>query len=148
MLHGSLLSILVSPSSIAKALARGMALGLVFLADGYLYVLLARHVGTYLLLALAAALTLIETLAIYHNIHYEVSCAHARIREGRYPVEAFGRLLVRIIVALLFVVPGFASDAIAVLLLMPPLSWITGSVAERTHRRELQQVYEQVRLQS
>ena len=58
MLQASLLSMLVEPSSMAKSLARGLILGLIFLADGYLYVLLSRQLGTYLLLALAATLTL------------------------------------------------------------------------------------------
>jgi UPF0716 family protein affecting phage T7 exclusion len=138
---------LVEPTSIIKSLSRGLGLGLIFLADGYVYVVLSRHLGIYLLLAIAAGLTLVETVAMYHNLRYEVECAQAVIRDGCYPKRNFQRLFVRVFVALLLIIPGFASDAVAILLLVPPFAWIAGSIAERGHRDELQQVYEQVRLQ-
>jgi UPF0716 protein FxsA len=146
MLQASLLSMLVEPSSMAKSLARGLILGLIFLADGYLYVLLSRQLGTYLLLALAATLTLAETLAIYRSLQYEVESAQAQIRAGHYPQRSFQRLLVQVFAAVLFVIPGFASDGIAILLLIRPIGWVAGSLAEKAHRIDLQRVYEQVRL--
>jgi UPF0716 protein FxsA len=101
---------------------------------------LAGALGTFMLAALASTsgylLVRGEGLALASRLARFVRRAQAT---GEVPPLPLAESLPRLIAGLLLIVPGFAKDVLAILILLPPLrGWVVrrvhGWVAERHHR--------------
>jgi UPF0716 protein FxsA len=80
-----------------------------------------QTIGFWPLLALLLAATVLGMIVIREQGLSMVSRVLAVIGEGRFPIESLINGYVLVIAGLLLILPGFLSDALALLLLVPPV---------------------------
>ena len=139
--------LLVAPESIARLLAAAMLGSLLMLADGYLLVLASRSVGLYLLLAAEASTGLFAAVYAYGACRTQARELRLAVGRGAYPLRQFRRMLALVLGAALLIVPGFATDAVGLLLLLRPTGWPAGALLERLLRESLIETCEYLRLE-
>jgi len=137
----------VRPEGMAQLLFGGLFLSLFLLLDGYVLVLVSRLLGIYLLLAIVAVTGLVGLIAILGTHRARVRELRRVVADGRYPTREFRRILALLVAAVCLMVPGFATDAIGLICLIPPVNWLIGSVLERSFQRPLMELYEYMRLE-
>jgi UPF0716 family protein affecting phage T7 exclusion len=136
---------IVNPATILRWLSAALIIALLALGDGYLLVLASRRIGVYGLLGIAGATGLIPLLLVATVYRTEVREMRRKVGEGIYPAAQFRRMVTLLTVCGLLVMPGFASDAIGLLLLIRPLGWVVGAVIEHRYRQKFQALYEHLR---
>ena len=141
-----LLNVLVQPRAFARLLLGSLAVALLLLVDGYVLILASRLVGIYLLLAILGSTGIAGICAVLVAHKYELRLLRARVTQGSYPLNELRRIITLLIVAFLFVLPGFATDAIALLMLWRPIGWLVGAAGEKAFRDGFRTLYEYMRL--
>lgn len=125
-----------------------MLLGsILMLADGYVLILLSEPLGRYLALALVASTGLIGLFFLVNSILSTLSTARGWIRAGHFPRRDFARLASLLVGSALLLIPGLLSDAIGLLLYLPPLRLLAGLAITRPLEPQLWQLYEHVKLE-
>ena len=142
------LALLVRPLGISKLFGLGLGYGLLMLLDGYLLLLTSRRVGTYLLIAATATTSLVGALGTFRAYTRELQTLYSKVRRGAYPKSEYVRMLSLLVAAGLLIVPGLATDAVGVVIAIRPFGWLVGVLLERTLRRELELLYEHLRLET
>jgi len=145
--HRPALELIVRPLAVSRLLSVGLGVGLLVLLDSYLLLVLARHFGTYLLLAGAAFTSLTAAFLTFRAYRFEVEKLGASIQVGRYPRREYIRMLGLLVGGGLLVIPGFATDLIGLLICIRPVGSLVGLLLERTFRARLQTLYEFLRLE-
>ena len=69
-----------------------------------------------------------------------------RVAEGVYPAVEIRRLLALLSAGACLIVPGFATDALGILLLVPPVGLLVGWALESLFRPSLRELYEYLRI--
>ncbi len=147
MLRRPQLLSLVQLESVTRALFVLLLCSLLILLDGYILVLVSRSLGLYLLLAIEAATGLAGVLLIRNSYRHIVERLRTEVHTGHYPGREFRQLGCLLVSAVCLIVPGFATDAVGVLALLPPLRWLIGFGVERAGRTGLQELYEYIKLE-
>jgi UPF0716 protein FxsA len=137
---------LVSTENLARLLFLGLLLSLLLLLDGYVLILLSRRVGVYLLLAIEASTGLVGVVAVLSSHRNRVRELQMRVREGSYPTAELRRLLTLITAGACLLIPGFATDILGILCLVPPVRSLLGWALEMLFRRSLLELYEYLRI--
>ncbi len=148
MAHHHALHGIVDPDVVVRALFRGLLASVLLLADGYVLILASRQMGVYLLLALAASTGLAAIAVVMVSYRGQLHAMRKSVEIGKYPKREFRRLIPLLAAAALLIAPGFATDALGVLLLIRPTGWLLGASVERLRRPRFQELYEYLRLQN
>ena len=146
MPHPEWLSLFTNRRHLARTLSHLLVLGLVMLADGWVLVRVARRSGVYLALALEAAVAVVAVIIVGSTIVRQIGVLRTDAFEGQYRPREFARLAAVVTAAVLLVLPGFVSDAVGMMLYLPPgrQLFMTGFVLR--NRDELPTVYEYLKL--
>ena len=147
MLQRPRLLSLVQIERVTRTLFFLLLVSLLMLLDGYVLVLVSRSLGIYLLLAVEATTGLVGVLLIRNSYGHVLEQLRREVHDGRYPAREFRLIGCLIVSALCLIVPGFATDAVGLLALLPPLRWLVGYAIERTGRAGLEELYEYVKLE-
>ena len=123
-----------------------LALGLVFLIDGWLLVRLARRSGVYLALALEGIVAIAAMVIVGSSISKQIQQLRNEARDGAYRPAGYAELATLVVAATLLLLPGFASDALGILLYLPPGRQVCAAIFVRRHRERLPVVYEYLKL--
>ena len=142
------LSSIMEPSVLLRWCAAALILAIVALADGYALVLISRRIGVFGVLALTGATGLLPLVLVPTVYRSEMREARAEIAGGQYPVGRFRRMVTLLSAFGLLLMPGCVSDALGLLLIVRPLGWPIGAVAERAFRSRFVQLYEHERATS
>ena len=147
MLHRPRLLGLVQIESVTRTLFLFLLGSLLMLLDGYILVIVSRSLGLYLLMAIEATTGLAGVLLIRSSYRHITDQLRAEVHAGRYPRREFRQLGCLLASAICLIVPGFATDAVGVLALLPPLRWLIGYGMERSSRTGLEELYEYIKLE-
>ena len=137
---------LVHTEGLARLLFAGLFLSLFLLFDGYILILLSRSIGIYLLLAITASTGLIGVVVVLSSHRARARELKKRVAEGVYPAVEIRRLLALLAAGACLIVPGFATDAMGILLLVPPVGSLVGWGLESLFRPSLRELYEYLRM--
>jgi len=133
--------------SVTRVLFVLLLASLVMIADGYVLILVSRFIGIYLLLALEAATGLIAVIAILSSYRHTVTRVREAVRKGQYPSADFRTLSCLWVGAICLVLPGFVSDALGIVVLIPPVRWGVGFWIERSSRGGFEELYQYLKLE-
>ena len=137
---------LVQTEGLARLLFAGLFLSLFLLCDSYVLILLSRLVGIYLLLAITASTGLIGVIVVLSSHRARARELKRRVAEGVYPTAEIRRLLALFAAGACLIVPGFVTDALGILLLLPPVRSLVGWALESFFRPSLRELYEYLRM--
>jgi UPF0716 protein FxsA len=131
---------------VVKLLFVALLYALLPLAEIVLILYLGEIVGKYVTLAAAGSTALVGVLFTVRPLRTLLGAARARIRAGTYPqaelVDAAGYL----VAGLLFLAPGFITDAMGAAMFVPPVRRAVGRLVTRKLERRLLEAYEYLRL--
>jgi UPF0716 protein FxsA len=111
---------LVDRTNLFRFFSNLLGLSVLLLVDGWILIRVARHFGIYLALALEAIPALAAFIIVGGSIHRHLVGIAGNVREGRYDPNAYGTLFTGIAAGVLLVLPGFATDALGLLLYVVP----------------------------
>jgi len=119
---------------------------LLILVDGFALIYFARSLGTYLVLAVEASVSLVGCLIVLDSTRRLAYLIRQRIREGVYPLREYRDMAGCMFAGVLIVVPGFASSAIGAILFLPGVRRLVGTVLIARLESDLVQTYEHLKL--
>ena len=140
------LHVLVSTERVTEILFLVLAISLLMVADGYVLIILSRYVGIYLLLAGEAATGLTAAIVIVRSYRNTVDDLHSAVRAGRETKPGFRWIACLWVGAVLLIIPGFVTDALGVLVFVPPFRWLVGSAAVRMAKHGFEELSEHLKL--
>lgn len=123
-----------------------LLVSILFLADGFVLVHLAERLGKYLALSLSAATGLLALLFLANSTHAIVRSLRAKVREGCYPQAEYRALAGVLVSSVFLLVPGFVTDALGLVLYVPPIRHLVGLFIAKKLTNELLQSYEYLKL--
>lgn len=123
-----------------------LLVSLVLLADGWALVTVSRSYGLYLSLALEGSTAILALIIVGSTIRTTLRQIHESVTRGHFQPYLFSRLGVVVVAATLLVLPGFISDAVGLILYLPPARQIATVLVARHNRDLLRRVYEYVTL--
>ena len=116
------------------------------LVDGWILVLVARRNGVYFALAIQALVAIVALVVLGGSIHRQLARIHRNVQAGRFVPYAYAKLITIVSAGVLLVLPGFASDAIGLLLYLPPFRGACVWLVARILRNRLPVLDEYVKL--
>lgn len=116
------------------------------IAEIFLFMWLGEVVGKYLILAVAAVVGLLGMLIALREVRVTLERLRARIRRHEYPGAEFVDLAGILAGAILLLTPGFITDFVGFLLMVPFFRRALGQVVTRRMDRSLHEVYEYLQL--
>jgi UPF0716 protein FxsA len=119
---------------------------LVPLSEIMLFLYLGDLVGKYFILALAAVAGLLGVLIALGQVRSTLSGIKKKIRAGEYPGKEFMDLAGILIGSIFLLTPGFITDFLGFLLLVPPIRDGLGRLFVRRLDKRFKEVYEYLRL--
>lgn len=131
---------------IVKLLFAILLSSLLILADGFVLYLLARLLGVFLVLAAEATLSLLATFVVIDATRRLLDRMRAQIREGVYPLKLFRATAGCLFGGILLILPGLFSSAVGLLLVIPGMRYLTGTLLTSHLGAELPKVYEFLKL--
>jgi UPF0716 protein FxsA len=119
---------------------------LIPLGEIYLLYIIAGRVGIYVTLAVAATTGLLGLFLAYSRAAKAAHTARAKVRDGYYPTAEFIELAGNLLGAVLVIIPGFATDAAGLLLLLPVFRNMAGRIITGRMQDRLKELYEYLKL--
>jgi UPF0716 protein FxsA len=116
------------------------------IAEIFLFLWLGEVIGNYLILAIAAVVGLLGMLFALREVRVTLERLRARIRRHEYPGSEFVDLAGILAGSILLLTPGFITDFVGFLLLIPFFRRVLGRVVTRRMDRSLHEVYEYLQL--
>jgi UPF0716 protein FxsA len=116
------------------------------IAEIFLFLWLGEVIGNYLILAIAALVGLLGMLFALREVRVTLERLRARIRRHEYPGAEFVDLAGILAGSILLLTPGFITDFVGFLLLIPFFRRLLGRVVTRRMDRSLHEVYEYLQL--
>jgi len=131
---------------VAKFFFTIMLVSILFIADGFLLLYFAAEYGMYVVLAVAAGTGLVGVIFLINSANTVLERLERRISDGVYPKREYAALAGLIVSGLLLLTPGFFTDALGILVYLPPLRQLMGRLVTRKLDGELRQAYEYLKL--
>lgn len=131
---------------ITKLILLFLLYSLLPIAEIFLILYLGGQLGNYLTLALAASTGLIGVLISLARLQETNRRLRDKIHDGEYPGAEFVELAGVLVSGVLLLTPGFFTDVLGLLLLMPPFRGAVGQAITRRADSHLKEVYEYLRL--
>lgn len=125
-----------------------LLLSIPMLADGYVLVVASSVYGVFMVLGVSAAIGLGGILLVLGAVDATLEHLRDRVREGRYPSREYCELAALIAGGVLIAIPGLVTDALAVVLYIPPFRRFAGMLLVRPLRSKLKDVYEYLKLEA
>jgi UPF0716 protein FxsA len=116
------------------------------IAEIILFMVLGELVGKWLIIAVAAVIGLLGMLFAIREVRVTLERLRARIRRHEYPGSEFVDLAGILAGAILLLTPGFITDFVGFLLLIPFFRRVLGRLVTRHMDRSLHEVYEYLQL--
>lgn len=116
------------------------------IAEIFLFLWLGEVIGNYLILAIAAVVGLFGMLFALREVRVTLARLRSRIRRHEYPGTEFVDLAGILVGAILLLTPGFITDFVGFLLLIPFFRRALGRAVTRRLDRSLHEVYEYLQL--
>jgi UPF0716 protein FxsA len=116
------------------------------IAEIFLFLWLGELIGNYLILAIAAVVGLLGMLFALREVRVTLERLRARIRRHEYPGSEFVDLAGILAGAILLLTPGFITDFVGFLLMIPFFRRLLGRLVTRRMDRSLHEVYEYLQL--
>lgn len=138
---------LLARDNLARFYSWALIASLVLIADGYVLIRLSAHVGTYAALAATASTGLVGAFVAINSNRTIRRRMEENIADGAFPTADVQRLLVTFVATVLLIVPGFITDALGLLVALPPGRWIAAAIIRHRFRNELHRFYEHMRSQ-
>lgn len=120
--------------------------GFVALIDGWLLVLVSRRMGVFFALGLEGMVGIAALILVANAVRGSLRAIRESSRPHVCNYSAFSGLIVYVAAGLLLLLPGFASDAVGLAALVPPVRWLLGRLIQRNLRDEIELAHEYVRL--
>jgi len=120
--------------------------GLVLLVDGWLLVRASRAWGVYLSLAVEAGTALVGVIIIGSTIHTRLNRIHSSAVAGSFNPVEYAKLAAAVAAAAMLILPGFAGDAIGIILYLPPGRHLFTWIFLKRNRSALEESYEYYKL--
>jgi UPF0716 protein FxsA len=131
---------------VVRALFLVLLYSLLPLAEIVLIITIGGVIGQYLTLAIAAFTGLVGVMVAVRQVGRLQEATRRKIRSGVYPGPEFVEMAGILAGSLLLVTPGFITDAIGLLMLIPAIRRAVGRAIVRRLERQLVEVYEYLRL--
>lgn len=131
---------------VVKLLLAVLLYSLLPLAEIVLILSVGDIIGKYLTLAVTASTGLLGVLVAMRQLRGLVAAARASIRCGVYPGGEFVEIAGILLGSVLLMTPGFITDALGLLMLLPAVRRAAGRMITRRLQRHLAEVYEYLRL--
>ena len=116
------------------------------IADIILFLWLGQLIGQWLILAVAAIVGLLGMLLAMREVRVTLARLRAKIRRHEYPGIEFVDLAGILVGSVLLLTPGFITDFVGFLLLVPFFRRTLGRAVTRRMDRSLHEVYEYLQL--
>jgi len=126
---------------VLKLLFLGLLISLVPLGEILFIFYTAQKAGVFLMLAAAAFIGLIGVFSVYGQVKTIIGEIRRKVAEGVYPEDEFAALAGALLAVILFLMPGFVTDAAAVLLLLPGVKTGLGRGLVRNLDSRLKELY-------
>lgn len=131
---------------IVKVLFLVLLYSLLPLAEIVLILFLGDIVGKYLTLAVTASTGLFGVLVAARQLRSLLDAARSRIRSGEYPGSEFVEIAGILLGSVLLMTPGFITDSLGLVMLVPAVRRRVGALITRRLQRRLTEIYEYLRL--
>lgn len=131
---------------ILKILLWALLLSLIPLGEVVLLIYLTRHLGSFLVPALAGSISFLGFFICYQELKSAGMLVMAKVTEGRYPEKEFAMFAGSFVCAMLFISIGFITDLLAIFLLFPSLRAAVGRLFTERSRNRLKELYEYLKL--
>jgi len=100
----------------------------------------------YLLLTIVLASGLLGAVIAWKLISLSLKSVSNRVKTGTYPREEFSHLAGSLVAGVLLVTPGFVTDALGLLFILPVLRHAIGSAIASRWEPRLKELYEYMKL--
>jgi UPF0716 protein FxsA len=131
---------------VVRALFLVLLYSLLPIAEIVLIITIGGVIGQYLTLAIAAFTGLLGVMVAVRQVGRVQEATRRKIRSGVYPGPEFVEMAGILAGSLLLVTPGFITDAMGLLMLVPAIRRAVGRAITRRLERHLVEVYEYLRL--
>ncbi len=136
-----LLHAITTPQRLQKHLQGVLLLGLIILADCYFAVITARAIGIYAMLALQTGLSLGLALLFRANLLAQLNNLKNAVHHGNPSRKHIQRIAYYFIASGLLCIPGLFSDALGLLLFIPPIRQLATHMFGLYAKDTLEQVF-------
>jgi UPF0716 protein FxsA len=116
------------------------------LGEVFLFIYLGDLIGNYLVLVIAAVVGIVGAIIIVGQLRRARERLRARLGAHRYPGGQYMELAGVFAAAVLLITPGFVTDLLGFLLLIPALRDAAGRFIVKKLARSFREVYENLRL--
>jgi UPF0716 protein FxsA len=123
-----------------------LVFALVPLAEVFLFIYLGDLIGNYLVLVIAAVAGIVGALVVVGQLRRARARLRAKLAARKYPGAEYVELAGLFVSAVLLITPGFITDLLGFLLLIPALRAAAGRLIVGKLARSFPEVYENLRL--
>ena len=121
---------------------------LVPLAEIFLFIYLGELIGNYLVLVIAAVAGMGGALIALSQVQAARERLRVQLRAGKYPGREFADLAGILVSGILLITPGFITDLLGYLLMIPALRDALRGVIKNTLDKSFPDIYAYLRLSS
>ncbi|HYW83979.1 MAG: FxsA family protein [Spirochaetia bacterium] len=121
---------------------------LVPLAEIFLFIYLGELIGNYLVLIIAAVAGMGGALIALSQVQAARERLRAQLKAGRYPGKEFADLAGILVSGILLITPGFITDLLGYLLMIPALRGVVRGLVRSKLDRSFKDIYAYLRLSS
>ena len=129
-----------------KALYLALLYSLVPAGEIAFVLYLKAFYGSYLLIAVLLLTGLIGVAVTWRLVSSSLRALRSRVASGSYPGEEFALLAGSLVTGLFLVTPGFITDALGLLFLLPVIRRSAGKVITVKLEERLRELYEYMKL--
>jgi UPF0716 protein FxsA len=116
------------------------------IADGFILLVLGERYGTYLLLAVTASTGLLALFFLLNSVTSTIARIRRDVEAGVYPRRQYALLAGLLVAGVLLLLPGFFTDALGILIYLPPVRRMVGGAVTARHAGFLREAYEYLKL--
>lgn len=116
------------------------------IADGYILLTLGEEFGKYVLLAVSAMTGFVALFFVLTAVAGTLSLIKRNIATGIYPKREYARLAGVLLAGVLLILPGFFTDAVGLLIYIPPIRLLVGLALTSRYSAFLQEAYEYLKI--
>ncbi len=121
-------------------------LSMLGIADGYILLTFGEHYGKHLVLAAAASTGLFALFFLLNSAGTTVLRIRRDVAADIFPRREYARLAGLLASGVLLLLPGFFTDAVGILVYLPPMRRLTGHVLTARHGAFLREAYEYLKI--
>ena len=119
---------------------------LVPLGEIMLFLYLGELIGNYLVIAIAAVVGLVGVLLDVGQMRRTLDRLRAKVRQGQYPGREFVDLAAMLVSSVLLLTPGFITDFVGFVLLVPFFRQALGRAIAKRLGKNFTEIYEYLKL--